>query len=141
METTMQTTQLHDDNYFRVTFDDDTRVISIDWKDATGSMTDDDFKSQLELFAGLVERKRAQGILVDVARFRHQHANGPEVQKWRIRNISPRYSAAGVRRFAFLMPPAAQIPPMMNQSSPGEGFLTRAFNSADQAMSWLTKTD
>ena len=99
----MQTLQLlHDDNYFRVMWDDETRVISIDWKEATSSMTNQDFKSELELFAGLVERKKARGILVDVAHFRHKM--GPEVQQWRIKNISTRYNAAGVRRFAFLIP-------------------------------------
>jgi len=63
------------------------------------------------------------------------------VQEWRLKNISPRYSAAGVQRFAFLLPADAPVPPMMNQSAPGEGFLTRGFNSADQAMAWLTATD
>jgi len=27
---------------------------------------------------------------------------------------------------------------MMNQSSPGESFLTRGFNSLEQALAWLT---
>jgi hypothetical protein len=62
------------------------------------------------------------------------------VHEWRIKNISTRYSAAGVRGFAFLLPADAPVPPMMNQSSPGESFLTRGFNSAEQAMAWLTAT-
>jgi len=102
-------------------------------------MTDDDFKAELERFAGLVEAKKAQGILVNVARFRHKTA--PGVQEWRVKNISTRYSAAGVRRFAFLVQEGAPIPPMMNQSGSGESFVTRGFNSTEQAMSWLTATD
>ena len=96
------------------------------------------FKSEHQLFAGLVESKKAHGILVDVARFRHKI--GPAVHEWRIKNISTRYSAAGVRRFAFLLPADAPVPPMMNQSSIGESFLTSGFNSAEQAMAWLTAT-
>ena len=84
-----------------------------DWKEATSSMTDKDFKSELELFAGLVEAKKARSILVDVAHFRHNQ--GPGMQEWRLKNISLRYSAAGVRRFAFLLPKEAPVPPMMNQ--------------------------
>ena len=99
-------------------------------------VVDDDFKSELQLFVGLVESKNAQGILVNVARFRHKI--GPDVHEWRIKNISTRYSAAGVRRFAFLLPADAPVPPMMNQSSIGESFLTSGFNSAEQAMAWLT---
>jgi len=72
------------------------------------------------------------------ARFRHKI--GPAVHEWRIKNISTRYSAAGVRRFAFLLPAHPPVPQMMNQSSPGESFVTRGFNSAEQAMAWLTGT-
>ena len=116
-------TPIHDDAFFQVVWDENTNVIGIQWKEATSSMTDEDFKSELQLFAGLVESKNAQGILVDVACFRHKI--GPAVHEWRIKNISTRYSAAGVRRFAFLLPADAPMPPMMNQSSPGESFLTR----------------
>ena len=91
------------------------------------------------MFAGFVEAKKARDILVDVARFRHKM--GVEVQEWRIKNISGRYSAAGVRRFAFLLPRDAPIAPMMNQSAPSERFLTRGFDSADQAVAWLASKD
>ena len=100
-------------------------------------MTDDDFKAVVERFAGFVEAKKAQGILVDVGRFRHKP--GPGVNEWRLKNISPRYSGAGVRRFAFLFPKEASVPQM--KSSPSEGFLTQGFNSVDQAMAWLTGKD
>jgi hypothetical protein len=50
---------------------------------------------------------------------------GPDVRDWRIKNISSRYAAAGVMRFAFLFSPGSEIPPMMNQSAEGESFATR----------------
>jgi hypothetical protein len=99
-------------------------------------MTDEQFKAQLTSFAGHVEQKKAQGILVDVSRFRHKP--GPDVQPWRVKNISNRYSAAGVKREAFLFAKGAQIPPTMNQSAPGEEFLTRAFDNPEEATVWLT---
>jgi len=134
----MDTTPLHDDAFFRVRWDDKARVIGIEWKDATSSMTDEDFKSELQLFASLVEAKKAHGILVDVVHFRHKI--GPGMQEWRVKNISSRYCAAGVQRFAFLLPAGAPVPPMMNQSAPGESFSTRGFNITEQAMAWLTAT-
>ena len=130
-----QTTQLHEDKFFKVFWDESTRIIGIDWKEATSAMTDEEFKTELTLFAGLVEEKKARGILVDIKSFRHRP--GPDVQPWRVKNISNRYYAAGVARFAFLFPEGAQIPPMMNQSSPGESFLTQAFTSRKQALAWL----
>jgi hypothetical protein len=94
----MQT--IHDDTFFQVSWDDNTRVVRIDWKEATASMTDEDFKSELELFAGLVEAKKARGILVAVAHFRHKE--GPGVHEWRLKNISNRYMrACGASRSCF----------------------------------------
>ena len=98
----MQTTQLHEDKFFKVFWDERTRIIGVDWKESTSSMTDAEFKAELTLFAGQVEQKKARGILVDVSRFRHKP--GPDVQPWRVKHISNRYSAAGVGRFAFLFP-------------------------------------
>lgn len=132
----MQTTQIHEDKFFTVFWDERTRIISIDWKEATSAMTDDEFKAELTLFAGHVEQKKARGILVDVSRFRHRP--GPDVQPWRVKNISNRYAAAGVKRQAFLFPKGAQIPPM--RSSPEEKFLTETFDDAQKAEAWLTAT-
>ena len=129
----MQTTQLHEDKFFKVLWDEHTRIIGIDWKEDTSSMTDEDFKAALTLFAGHVEQKKARGILVDVSRFRHKP--GPEVQPWRLKNISNRYAAAGVKRQAFLFPKGAQVPPM--RSSPEEKFLTETFDDAQKADAWL----
>jgi len=97
-------------------------------------MTDEDFKAALTLFAGHVEQKKARGILVDVSRFRHKP--GPEVLPWRVKNISNRYAAAGVKRQAFLFPKGAQVPPM--RSSPEEKFLTETFDDVQKAEAWLT---
>jgi len=132
----MQTTQLDEDKFFKVSWDERNRIMRIDWKEATSSMTDEEFKAELTLFAGLVEQKKARGILVEVSRFRHKP--GLDVQPWWVKNISNRYSAAGVGRFAFLFPGGAQIPPMMKQSSPGENFLTGAFDDVQKAEAWLS---
>jgi hypothetical protein len=129
------TMQLHDDQFLKILWDENSRIIRIDWKEATSSMTDEQFKAELALFAGHVEDEKAKGILVDVSCF--QHTMGPDVQQWRVKNISSRYSAAGVERFAFLFPSSAHIPPMMNQSSMGEEFDTRAFTELDAAAKWL----
>ena len=127
---------LDDGQYLRILWHEKTRIIGIEWKDATSTMTSEEFKADLMLFASHVEMKKAPSILVDVCKFRHKM--GPEVQDWRLKNISTRYSAAGVKRFAFLFPHGAQIPPMMNQSSPEKNFLTRAFDGRQQAEAWLT---
>ena len=83
-------------------------------------MTDEEYKTELTLFASHVEKQKARRILVNVSRFAHKMA--PEMHQWRVKNISSPYNEAGVKRFAFPFPKAADIPPMMNQSSEGETF-------------------
>jgi hypothetical protein len=131
----MQPEQLHEDDFLRILWDEKTRILALDWKEATSSMSDEEFKAQLTLFAGCVEKKKAPRILVDVTKFRHQM--GPDVQQWRVQNISSRYNAAGVKRFAFLFPKESQFPPM-SESFEGEAFLTRRFNSPEPAAAWLS---
>jgi len=136
MEEIMSATQMHDAKFLTIWWDEKTRIIGIEWKETTAAMTDEQFKAELTLFASHVEKQKARGILVDVSWFRHKMA--PEVQQWRVKNISNRYHGAGVKGFAFLLPKGADIPPMMNQSSPGEKFATRAFTDRGEAVNWLT---
>jgi hypothetical protein len=131
----MKPEQLHEDDFLRIQWDETTSIIALEWTEATSSMNDEEFKAELTLFAGCVEKKKAPRILVDVTKFRHKMA--PEVQPWRVKNVSSRYNSAGVRRFAFLFPKGSQFPPMP-ESSDGEAFLTRVFNSPEPAAAWLS---
>jgi hypothetical protein len=101
----MQPAQLHEDEFLRIFWDKQTRIIGINWMETTSEMTDEDFKTELTLFAKQVEDKRAPRILIDVSKFRHRP--GAEIGEWRLKNISTRYNAAGVERFAFLFSKAA----------------------------------
>ena len=130
----MKTQQLHQNTFHDILWDDQSRVIRLDWKEGTSSMAGEDFKKELTLFADHVEAKKAHGILVDVSQFRHKP--GPDIEEWRLKNISGRYEAAGVRRFAFLFPESVATPPAM-KSSPHEKFETQAFNRAEEALGWL----
>jgi len=67
----MATTQLPDDRFLRILWDEKTKIISIDWKDSTSAMTVK-IKQELTPFAARVEEKRTPAILVDVTRFRHR---------------------------------------------------------------------
>ena len=130
----MKTQQLHQNTFHNILWDDQSHVIRLDWKEGTSSMTGEDFKKELTFFADQVEAKKAHGILVDVSQFRHKP--GPDIEEWRLKNISGRYDAAGVRRFAFLFPESVATPPAM-KSSPAEKFETRAFNNVEEALAWL----
>ena len=130
----MKTQQLHQNTFQNILWDEQSHVIRLDWKEGTSSMTGEQFKKELTLFADHVEAKKAHGILVDVAQMRHKPE--PDLEDWRQKNISGRYNAAGVRRFAFLFPESVATPPAM-KSSPAEKFETRAFNNVEEALAWL----
>jgi hypothetical protein len=130
---------LHEDKYLQILWDAQTRIISIDWKESTFEMNDEDFKTELSRFAKQVEENRAPRILIDVSKFRHRP--GEELGEWRRKNISTRYNAAGVQRFAFLLSPDSQISPTASQSSEGEQFLTQAFKDREEAIAWLKASE
>jgi len=77
-------------------------VLELEWTDASAEMTDEDFRAGIERLAKLAEEHAAPNVLVDVTAFRHTPAEdfGP----WRDANIIPKYNAAGVTKFAFLVP-------------------------------------
>ena len=66
-------------------WDEKARIIGIDSKETTAAMTDEEFKTELTLFASHVEKQKARSILVDVSRFAHKMA--PEMQQWRGKTI------------------------------------------------------
>lgn len=117
--------------------DDD--YVEIRWYDATREMTKDEFERWLEGFAGGVEQCGRRGILVDGVQFRMN----PEFMDgdWRDEHIIPRYNAAGVKAFAFLMPegmPAIGAPPEVEGPS---DYPTAYFGSRAEALDWLKETN
>lgn len=88
----------------------------------------------LSLFATEAEKARPKGLFIDATLF--QHAFGPGVMEWRDAHIIPRYGAAGVRKFAFLMP--AGFPNAGAEAVEGPAiFPTKWFVDRQQALNWV----
>src|SRR5262249_18018372 len=89
------------------------------------------------LFAWEAEKARPSGLLINAVEFRHRFGDG--LMKWRDQHIIPRYGAAGVQRFAFVMPAGL--------GEEGKGiragaarFPTRVLRNRDHGLSWLRAT-
>lgn len=124
-----------EDRYGEVIDRPDQGFIEIRWYDTTSEMTSDEFNNWLARFAGSVEDAGRSGVLVDSVPFKMDmaHMDGP----WRDRNIIPRYNAAGVERFAFLMPEGM---PLLGAEPSLEGpgtFPTGYFGTRRAAIAWL----
>ena len=112
--------------------------VELRWYDATSDMTREEFCNWLARFAEEVGTNRRTGVLIDATRFRTDRENMDGA--WRDEHIIPRYNAAGVERFAFLMPDG--MPAIGNAPAP-EGpatFPTAYFGKREAALAWLSAT-
>src|SRR5579859_8034372 len=109
-------------------------VLELRWLPSTSTMTDGGFMATLCLFAGEAEKSRPHRLFIDAIEFKHQFTTG--VMEWRDAHIIPRYGAAGVRKFAFLMPPG--FPQAGSELVEGPAiFPTRWFVDRTEAFTWL----
>ena len=109
-------------------------LLELRWLASTSTMTDGGFMATLCLFVWEAEKARPEGLLIDATEFRHTF--GPGVMEWRDAHIIPRYGAAGVRKFAFLMPPG--FPNAGAEAFEGPAiFPTKWFVDREQAFSWV----
>ena len=107
----------------------------IRWFDTTSGMDGDDFNAFLSEFASTVEVSGLSGALVDAVQFAMDMSK--MTLGWRDENIIPRYNAAGLKKFAFVMPegmPAIGAPPA--SEGPAQ-FPTAYFATRVDALSWL----
>lgn len=109
--------------------------VEIRWFDTTSAMAGDDFNEFLTRYAEQVEACGRRHALVDSVQFKMDMARMS--MDWRERNIIPRYNAAGLRKFAFIMPRGM---PAIGTPAAKEGqaaFPTGYFATRTDALEWL----
>ena len=93
---------IYEDKWGEIIDRPSSELVEIRWYDTTAEMTGDEFNSLLATFAGCVETKKRRGCLVDSVQFKMPMDRMNS--SWRDENIIPRYNAASVAKFAFVMP-------------------------------------
>jgi hypothetical protein len=131
---------LHRDEFAEYFHDSQHATIVQVWSEATASMSEEEFRSGVKRLAELIEREKLHNVLVDVARM----AYGPraDFEEWRQTNIIPRYNAAGVRKFAFVLPAGATAVVENGVAPAPEGKATFPFGyfgSREAAFAWLVE--
>ncbi len=99
------TEELHRDEFGTIIHRPEHRILELKWFHGSANMTDDDFMRSMERYAAYAEKRRTPNMLVDVTEFKH--TPGADVGPWRDEHVVPRYNAAGVQKFAFLVPTGA----------------------------------
>jgi hypothetical protein len=108
--------------------------LELRWLPSTAGFGDEAFAATVGWFASETERTRPRGILSDVVDLRHTPTE--RALAWRQAEIIPRYGAAGVRRFAFLVAPGH--PDAGRELVEGAAvFPTRWFVDRSEAVAWL----
>ncbi len=125
---------LHEDAYGEVIDRPEAGILEIRWFDTTAELSSDAFNQWLASFATLVESTRRPGLLVDSIAFRMDMSKMDGA--WRDANIIPRYNGAGVKKFAFLMPPGMPAIGSESIESPGV-YPTAYFGKREDALTWL----
>ena len=127
-------TQLFQDRFGVMLYDDARNILELRWYPETEFMTDDDYMGWLERFAIAAEQHRVQCIVIDTLAFKHHP--GAHTGPWRDEHIIPRYNRAGVKKFAFLLSPGTA--PKTEPAIEGLAkFPTGYFDSREQIDQWF----
>jgi hypothetical protein len=131
-------TEVYRDRFGVLLEDKPRSVLELHWLDASGEMTEEDFRNWLSRFATEAEARRPSFLLIDIREFRHRP--GEAFAAWRDANIIPHYNRAGVTKFAMLVPAgasgwmAAGRPPA---AEPPGAFPTGYFADRDAIEAWF----
>ena len=132
--------EVYRDRYGAIRHDKDAGTLELEWFAETAQMDDDDFKDYLTRYAKAETSIRAPYLVIDVTRFAFRPAQ--EVGAWRDEHIIPLYNAAGVKKFAFLVPEgtlgtagAGNVP----APEPPGTFPTGYFDSRGQMKTWFAR--
>jgi hypothetical protein len=108
--------------------------LELRWLPTSAALDDAGFMGNLDWFASETERLCPRGVLSDAVDL--LFVPGEPMLAWRRENIIPRYAAAGVRAFAFLVRP--DHPQVGREIHEGIANLpTRWFSGRAEAIAWL----
>lgn len=131
-------TELSSDKYSTFYRDERHHSVELRWHGTTATMSEADFRRGLERLVGFLKRDPAPNVLIDVTVFAYTPAS--DFSPWRDANIIPGYNAAGVAKFAFLVPAAAPNTVENGNApvveSPGK-FPTGYFGSREGVYNWF----
>ena len=124
---------LFQDDYGTITHDNQNDILTLTWSPKTAAMHDEDFQNSNLALAVLADEHKVSRLLVDVRHF--GHAFGPDLGRWRNRNVLPIYARAGVQKMAFLH--GVDYGGPREGGMDGETFTTHHYTTLDEAVAWL----
>ena len=129
--------QVASNDWSSILYHEDRDLVELKWLPSTESMGDGGFKAALMQLAWQAETLRPSSLMIDATDFAHKFGEG--VMEWRDDHVIPRYSAAGVKKFAFLAPgfPDTVETGAVEAYEGSATFPTAWFAERDNALDWL----
>lgn len=128
---------IHNSKHILIEYDEANALFIFKFTDLA-AISEGDFKQELETQASLSEKYHPMRFLFHSKNF--DYAISPDFQQWIDDNIFPRYIAAGVKKFAYIMS-ADMISQLSIEQTMEEkkaaAFETRFFENEEEAMEWL----
>ena len=111
-------------------------ILLFNWTKATENMTEEDFQEALHNYAGFGCEYQVSKMLIDVRNFRYKMT--PQLGIWRDEHISPRYAKFGLQKFAYIVPLGVLEGMKDTVKKVARSFEEQYFESAEDALNWLT---
>ena len=109
--------------------------VEVRWFDTSSAMDGADFNTFLTRYAEQIEACGRSNGLIDAVQFKMDTSK--MIADWRDEHITPRYNAAGLKKFAFILPEGM---PAIGSAPAKEGvanFPTAYFGARTDAMAWF----
>ncbi len=128
---------LHKSNYVEIIYEQENSLIIDKFLPTTEDMDPEEFKKEMNIFAGMCEEHKPERELVHLLDMKYVIV--PEVQEWMNNEIFPRYENI-IKRMAFLVPSELftqiSVEQTMDEES-GQKFVQQYFETENEARKWL----
>lgn len=131
-------TQLYQDRFGAIVYDDVKHMLELRWSEGTEFMTDEDFQEWLGRFASVAVQQHVPFALIDVRAFKGHP--GEQIGSWRDEHIIPQYHRAGIQKFAMLLPEGSAPNSQPAPEGPAQ-FPTGYFDSREQIERWFSAAE
>ena len=131
--------ELYRHPFYAFIWDPRRKLVTFRWTTETEKMQVHDYQEAIHNFAGFALDNSARGLLVDLREFRYQPP--ASLGYWRDEVVSPRYVKAGVKKLAYIAPPAMleRMTSGVDEYKDKRGFAEGYFPGEAEALDWLSR--
>ncbi|WP_026999494.1 hypothetical protein [Eisenibacter elegans] len=133
-------TRIRENEIYTILHNSEDNVFELRFKD-TSNMSWETFQDEMLEQTRLAAKYKPEAFFLDTKNF--DFGIGPEMQTWIDEEIFPKFSANGLRKYAYLVSDEfisqLSIEQLMAEGNAEKQFITKYFNTEEEAFAWLKK--